>query len=383
MSLRTGTIGRPRPSRAIRLATLGATLAFVVAACSSAASPAPSTAPAESAAPTAAATAAPSTEASVAPVESAAPSASTMACTPPSSPVQRTLILDYLPNAVHIPIYNALAKGYYKDAGIDLKIETPTSTSDTIKLMAAGKADFGITSMLDFLTTYQQDSSIRIFSAVEQSPLGSIVGFQKSGVTRPKDLEGKLVGVTGVPSDLAALNSIVAYDGGDPTKVENITIGFNAVQNVVSGAVQAAIGFWNSEGVQLSAMEPTFIFRLDEFGAPTYPELVLFARNAFLESDPCTVQAFVDATAKGYADMVANPDAALQTLLDQTQGLALNETKTQLDALMPVFKGDAPAYGHVNMDALAAYLKWSKDAGILDMTNAPTDFATDQFTAAQ
>ncbi len=375
MSLRTGTIGRPRPSTAARLAALGAALAFVVAACSSSATPAPAT--------QAPATAAPSTEASVAPAESAAPSASTLACTPPSSPVQRTLILDYLPNAVHIPIYNALAKGFYKDAGIDLKIETPTSTSDTIKLMSAGKADFGITSMLDFLTTYQQDPSVKIFSAVEQSPLGSIVGFKKSGITRPKDLEGKLVGVTGVPSDLAALNSIVAYDGGDPTKVQNITIGFNAVQNVVSGAVQAAIGFWNSEGVQLSAMEPTFIFRLDEYGAPTYPELVFFAKSQFLDSDPCVAQAFVDATAKGYADMVANPDAALQALLDQTQGLALNDTKAQLDVLMPVFKGDAPAYGHVNMDALAAYLKWSKDAGILDMSNAPTDFATDKFTAAQ
>ena len=309
--------------------------------------------------------------------------ASQSACTPPASPVQRTLILDYLPNAVHIPIYNALAKGYYKDAGIDLKVETPTSTSDTIKLMAAGKADFGITSMLDFLTTFQQDPSIRIFSALEQSPLGSIVGFQKTGITRPKDLEGKLVGVTGVPSDLAALNSIVKYDGGDPTKVENVTIGFNAVQNVVSGAVQGAIGFWNSEGVQLSAMEPTYVFRLDQYGAPTYPELIFFARNQFLDSDPCAVQAFVDATAKGYADMVADPDAALQALLSQTEGLALNDTKAQLDVLMPVFKGDAPAFGHVNMDALAAYLKWSKEAGILDMSNAPTDFATDKFTAAQ
>jgi NitT/TauT family transport system substrate-binding protein/putative hydroxymethylpyrimidine transport system substrate-binding protein len=372
MSLRTGTIGRPRPSTAARLAALGAALAFVVAACSSSATPAPSTAPAESAAPTSApATAAPSAE------------ASQTACTAPSSPVTATLILDYLPNAVHVPIYNALAKGYYKDAGIDLKIETPTSTSDTIKLMAAGKADFGITSMLDFLTTYQQDPSIKIFSAVEQSPLGSIVGFQKTGITRPKDLEGKLVGVTGVPSDLAALNSIVAYDGGDPTKVENITIGFNAVQNVVSGAVQAAIGFWNSEGVQLQAMEPTFIFRLDEYGAPTYPELVMFTRNEYLDKNACLTQAFVDATAKGYEDMVANPDAALQTLIDATQGLALNETKAQLDVLMPVFKGDAPAYGHVDMNALQAYLDWAKKAGILDMSNPPTDFATDGFTAAK
>lgn len=367
MSLRPQTRGRPRASRILGLAALGAALAIAVSACSSSSA---TTAP----------TAAPATQA---PADSAAPSASTADCPPPSAPVAATLILDYLPNAVHVPIYNALAKGFYRDGGIDLKIETPTSTSDTIKLMAAGKADFGITSLLDFLTTYQQDPSIKIFSAVEQSPLGSIVGFEKTGITRPKDLEGKLVGVTGVPSDLAALNSIVAYDGGDPTKVENITIGFNAVQNVVSGAVQAAIGFWNSEGVQLQAMEPTFIFRLDEFGAPTYPELVMFTRTEYLDKNACLTQAFVDATAKGYEDMVANPDAALQALIDATQGLALNETKAQLDVLMPVFKGDAPVYGHVNMDALQAYLDWAKKAQILDMATPPTEFATDGFTAAQ
>lgn len=373
MAHREGTWTRAHITRASRLLALGAAVAIVATACTSGASPAPS---AGSAAPPA--TAAPATTAP------AAPSAeeSQAACPTPASPVQRTLILDYLPNAVHVPIYDALAKGYYKDAGIDLKIETPTSTSDTLKLMAAGKADFGITSMLDFLTTFQQDPSIRIFGAVEQSPLGSIVGFQKTGITRPKDLEGKLVGVTGVPSDLAALNSIVAYDGGDPTKVENVTIGFNAVQNVVSGAVQAAIGFWNSEGVQLQGMEPTFIFRLDEYGAPTYPELVLFARDDFIDSDPCAIQAFMDATAKGYADLKADPDAAMQTLLSATEGLALNETKAQLDALMPVFQGDAPAYGHVDMEALAAYLAWAKGAGIFDMSNSPTEFATDQFTPA-
>ena len=92
--------------------------------------------------------------------------------------------------------------------------------------------------------------------------------------------------MTGVPSDLAAVNSMVTDAGGDPTKVKTVTIGFNAVQNLIGGKVDAAVGFWNAEGVQLQAQEPTKIFKLDEFGAPPYPELVAFTRNDNITGNP-------------------------------------------------------------------------------------------------
>ena len=215
-----------------------------------------------------------------------------------------------------------------------------------------------------------------------QAPLAAVVGFEKSGIARPKDLEGRLVGVTGVPSDLAALDSIVRFDGGDPSKVRSVTIGFNAVQNVVSGAVDAAIGFWSAEGVQLASLAPAFTFRLDRYGAPTYPELVYFAKKDLVAKDPCAVRAFLDATARGYADTKADPDAALRALADGAEGLVLTDAKAQLEALTPVFQGDARAYGDVSMSALQAYLSWARQAGILDLTAAPSEFATDALGAA-
>ena len=51
-----------------------------------------------------------------------------------------TLVLDFIPGAVHSGIYEALQKGYYEDNGINLKIIEPTSTADTLKLIDAGKA---------------------------------------------------------------------------------------------------------------------------------------------------------------------------------------------------------------------------------------------------
>src|SRR5947209_2245461 len=67
-----------------------------------------------------------------------------------------TLILDFIPNAVHAGIYHALASGYYRQNNIDLTIIQPTSTSDTLKLIAAGKADIGIADGIDVANQIDQ-----------------------------------------------------------------------------------------------------------------------------------------------------------------------------------------------------------------------------------
>ena len=310
------------------------------------------------------------------------PTASNCADQELASPTDVTLILDFLPNPVHIAIYQGLAAGTYKANNINLKVQTPTSTSDTLRLLATDRADIGIVSLLDFLTSYQQKQPITAFMALEQRPLGSLLALEKSGVASPKDLEDQTVGVTGVPSDLAAVNSMVANAGGDPTKVKTVTIGFNAVQNLIAGKVKAAVGFWNAEGVQLQAQEPTKVFKLDEFGAPAYPELVAFAGNDTINDNPALVCAFTKATVEGYTQATANPDQALDNLTKQAEGLALSDAKAQYEALKPVYQADAPVYGALNLAVLAEDLTWAKEAKILDLSEDPAKFATDKFAAS-
>jgi len=308
-----------------------------------------------------------------------AAAASTCAGQQLGSSTEATLILDFLPNPVHIAIYQGLAGGSYRANNLDLKVRTPTSTSDTLRLLATDRADIGIVSLLDFLTSYKQRQPITAFMALEQRPLGSLLALEKSGLASPKALEGQTVGVTGVPSDLAAVKSMVAYDGGDPTKVKTVTIGFNAVQNLIAGKVKAAVGFWNAEGVQLQQQQPTTIFKLDEFGAPPYPELVVFARNQTIQQNPALICAFVKATVDGYTQATANPDQALANLSKQAEGLALSDAKAQYEALKPVYQATAPAYGKLDLKVLGEYLTWAKEAKILDLSDEPSKFATDRF----
>src|SRR5262249_10584503 len=155
-------------------------------------------------------------------------------------------------------------------------------------------------------------------------------------IGRPRDLEGHTVGVTGLPSDEAVVDSEVRADGGDPARVDRVTIGFNAVASLASGKVDAATGFWNAEGVALRRKGgPTRVFKVDEYGAPPYPELVITASRKTIEDDPGLVDAMVAATTRGYRFAVANPGRALDDLLDSTHGLDRAEQAAQLRVLLP------------------------------------------------
>ena len=87
---------------------------------------------------------------------------------------------------------------------------------------------------------------------IVQRPLAAVIARGDGPVRRPRDLEGRTVGVTGLPSDEAVVDSEVSADGGDPAKVDRVTIGFNAVSSLAAGKVDAATGFWNAEGVALA-----------------------------------------------------------------------------------------------------------------------------------
>ena len=139
-----------------------------------------------------------------------------------------TLVLDFVPNAVHAGIYRALAAGYYRSAGIDLQVVPPSSTSTTLELVEAGKAQFGLADGIDVAEQIAMGRDAKAIMAVVQRPLGAPIALASEHLRSAADLVGKTVGITGVPSDRAALDTVVAHAGGDPAKVKLVTVGFEA-----------------------------------------------------------------------------------------------------------------------------------------------------------
>ena len=184
----------------------------------------------------------------------------------PGAPVGATIVLDFTPNAAHSGIYAARQQGFYRDAGIDLTIREPGESTDAPKLLEAGRTDFAILDIHDLGIARERGLDLVGLGPIVDRPLASVIAAGK----------GHAVGVTGLPSDEAVVDSEVRADGGDPAGVERVTIGFNAVASLAAGKVDAATGFWNAEGVALRRQGvPIRVFKVNEYGAPPYPELVL------------------------------------------------------------------------------------------------------------
>jgi ABC-type nitrate/sulfonate/bicarbonate transport system substrate-binding protein len=279
----------------------------------------------------------------------------------PGAPDGATLVLDFTPNAVHSGIYAALRQGFYRDAGVDLTIRQPGASTDAPRLLEAGRADFAILDIHDLGIAREQGLDLVGVMPIVQRPLAAVLARADGPVRRPRDLEGRTAGVTGLPSDEAIVDSEVRADGGDPARVDRVTIGFDAVASLASGKVDAATGFWNAEGVALRRKGvPTRVFKVDEYGAPPYPELVITASRRTIEDDPELVDALVAATTRGYELAVAEPGRALDDLLASTHGLDRAEQAAQLRALLPDLH-PAP----FDPAVLRAWAKWDLEHGLL------------------
>lgn len=255
----------------------------------------------------------------------------------PGVPKGATLVLDFVPNAVHSGIYVAAADGYYRDRGVDLQVRAPGESTDAPKLLGAGKVDFAILDVHDLGIARERGIDLVGVMPIVQRPLAAVIARADGPVGRPRQMEGNRVGVTGLPSDEAVVDSEVEADGGDPAKVDEVTIGFNAVASLAAGKVDAATGFWNAEGLALREQGvPVRVFKVDQFGAPPYPELVLTTSQKTLEADPGLVEAVVGATRRGYEAAEEHPQAALDDLLTANPQLDRAEQQTQLRALLPV-----------------------------------------------
>jgi NitT/TauT family transport system substrate-binding protein/putative hydroxymethylpyrimidine transport system substrate-binding protein len=283
----------------------------------------------------------------------------------PGAPKGATLVLDFQPNAVHSGIYAAQANGYFRDQGLALKIQEPSSTADSAKLLQAGRADFAVMDINDFGIARERGLDLNAIAAIVQRPLASVIAQDRNEIRTPANLAGKTVGVTGVPSDDAVLDTVLRSGGVDPSDVHRVTIGFNAVADLAAGKIDAATAFWNAEGVQLRQMGlPIREFRVDQFGAPRYPELLVVSKSGNDQLD----SRLVAALDRGYDELATRPGIALQDLLQEVPGLDPADQARQLQALtrgQAFSRGGTDATPDLDQASIDRWREWAGEAGLL------------------
>lgn len=279
----------------------------------------------------------------------------------PGRPPAIRVALDFTPNAAHAPIYAAVRARQDRAQGIRLRILPPgAGTPDSLKLVRSGRADVGVLDIHDLGLARQRGADVVAFAALVQRPLAAVIA--RGAVRRPRDLEGRRAGVAGLPSDDAVLRAVVEGDGGRYEDVRRITIGFASVPSLIEEKVDAVTAFWNAEGVVLRKRGVrTREFRVDDYGAPPYPEVVLFTSRATLERRRDDLERLASALRSGISVVQANPAASVDDIA-RASGADRPLVRAQLDAVMPLF--DPPL--DLDRRRLAEWAKFDLEFGILD-----------------
>jgi putative hydroxymethylpyrimidine transport system substrate-binding protein len=240
-----------------------------------------------------------------------------------------------------------------------------------VRLLLGGRAQLAVLDIHDLAISRERGRDLVGVMAIVQRPLAAVL--TAPGIKTPRDLEGRRVGVTGLPSDDAVLRAVVDDDGGDFDRVRRVTIGFSAVPSLITGRVDAVVSFWNAEGVALRERGVrTREFRVDEHGAPRYPELVLVTERENLREMGESLARAIDALAAGTRAALAERDAAVDDLVEAS-GADEPLVRAQLTAVAPALRPPM----RLDREALRGWARFDARFGILERepdVNAAFDF---------
>lgn len=308
--------------------------------------------------------------------------------TPTASKAQPVnLMLDWLPNADHVGIYDALSKGYFSAAGLNVAVQTPTDPASPLQLLAAGKVDVAVSYEPEVLLARDKGEPLVAIGAIVQRPLTSIISLGSKHITTPAQLRGKRVGDAGIGYQHAFLQTILRHAGVPPSSVTETNVGANLVPALLSGRIDAVLGaYWNYEALQLTqAGKHPHVIHVESAGVPTYDELVLVTTENDIAKKTNELRRLVQAFGRGYAAVRADPAAAVNALVRANPSLSAKLQLASVRATLPAYfpSGSNLPWGWMNGRQWTAFGEWMLHEHLISNPAAVAGAETNQLLAGQ
>ena len=292
------------------------------------------------------------------------------------------LTLDFYPNPDHAGIYAGERLGYFEDAGLDLRVTTPTDPSAPIKQVAAGQTDLAISYEPEVLLARDKGLDVVAVAALVDEPLTSMIWLGDSRIGGIRDLKGRTVATAGIPYQTAYLRSILSRSGVEPGSVDQVDVGLGLLPAILGGRADAILGgFRNVEGVDLAARgKAPVVTPVDELGVPTYDELVLVAQGKRLEEDPDPIRLFIAALARGTRAAVAEPALATSSVLGANDALDPTLTRKETAATLPLLEPEmGRPFGYMDAGEWDGFIRWFRDNGQISSLPAPGEVLSNDY----
>lgn len=242
------------------------------------------------------------------------------------------LPMGYIPNVQYAPFYVAAAKGYYRQAGLEVEFDYSSET-DGVSLVGAGELPFSLVSGEQVLLARQQGLPVVYVMAWWHAYPVAVAALKEKGIRTPADLKGKRIGLPGLyGASYIGLVALLHSAGLKESDVILDSIGFNQVEALVSGREDAVVVYANNEPIQLQQKG----YAVDVLRVADYVPLAsngLLTNEKTIAEQPDLVRRMVSATLKGLSDALADPEEAYELCKQYVEGLDQAKGSVQMQVL--------------------------------------------------
>lgn len=267
-------------------------------------------------------------------------------------------------------VYVAQEQGFFEEAGFTVDIQPGTGTVDVLKLVASGKADFGVG---DFqagaLTIANEGLPAQIVSSIHDRSLAAIATAEGYGIETPADLEGKRIADQPGSVNEVLFPVYAEAAGIDASKVEFVPSQPPALPQLLASKQVDAIGQFVVAGglIKGATGADTVFLPFSDYLDDLYGN-ALFVGTKLIESDPDAVARFNEALHRGLQYTIDHPEEAAKILnkIQPTQEVAV--AQGEITAMAP-YVGDTSANGKLDPKRVDAILALLNDGGAF--TKAP------------
>lgn len=262
----------------------------------------------------------------------------------PSEPLSVRLVMPFRPDVQFAPFYVSIEKGFFAEANIEVTIEH-LPENEAVALVGAGEVPFAVVSGEQILLARAQELPVVYVMAWWHDYPVAVAVPEDSNIQSPRDLVGKKVGIPGLyGASYIGYRALLSVEGVAEQETILDTIGYNQVEAMLAGQVDAIVVYANNEPIQLKELgTPMRLMRVADFVSLASNGLI--SNEKTLSENPDLVRRMVSAILKGIEHSIANTDEAYEISKKYVEGLDKTETdvlRNVLEESVPFWKADTP-----------------------------------------